>query len=736
MSNYKRTFKAPTPLDLREIKSLQQHRLIKNELIGLNPANVAILQENYLIRVISTAAKKILKGLRLRPKLFYLLRKHVSKLPLRIQNFIRSLILNHSSGSLIREFVYSLDLGFALPTSNTPLVTIVIPVHNNWWVTYECLRYIQSGINETPFEVVVVDDCSSDLTREALGNIRGVHIITNTINLGYLHSTNLGASIASSTSTHILLLNNDTKPGINWLDELYRECELDSKIAIAGSALVYPNGILQEAGSQIFRDGSGWNLGRGDSFPNPMHSTVREVDYCSAASVLVRKDFWESRGGYDVRFAPAYYEDTDLAFSARSLGFKVVCVPTSVVIHHEGLSHGVSVDSGLKRFQEINRHKFVDKWKLELNFHWENEGFPRIESTRESKGIVVICDQQLPALQRDSGSQRTMRLINHVSKLGYHVVLGAIDPTTSEIDLVLLRHLGVEVHYDLKNLVDSLQTRISRVRAIWLIRPNVIEQVRSMLPELGPKILLIGDFLDLPNHKGGQMRVDPRTLRIAKSLDKCVLVSRDEANYLKTQGVHNVTSVWHDFQVHNIDRCWKNTSGAIFVGGFRHQPNVEGLTWFINAVLPIITREEPNFKLRIIGSGYPAEFVESFHSVNLEFIGHVPDLFPYYATSRMSLVPLLSGAGMKGKLAEALSFGLPVVSTSIGVEGFGFTAEETPVLQSDSPEGFAQACLTLNKNESLNSDLGLKGLRYIELNLSEEAVRNEIKSILTRSENT
>jgi GT2 family glycosyltransferase len=351
VSNYKRTFKAPTPLDLREIKSLQQHRLIRNELIGLTPTNVSKLKENFLIRVIGDAAQRILKALRSRPKLFNLLRKHFPKLPVRIQSFVGSMILNHSSGNLIKGFAYS-------------LVTIVIPVHNNWWVTYECLRYIQSGRNETPFEVVVVDDCSSDLTSEALGNIRGIHIITNTINLGYLHSTNLGASIASSSSTHILLLNNDTKPGINWLDELYRECEWDPKIAIAGSALVYPNGILQEAGSQIFRDGSGWNLGRGDSFPNPLHSTVREVDYCSAASVLVRKDFWESRGGYDVRFAPAYYEDTDLAFSARSLGFKVVCVPTSVVIHHEGLSHGVSVNSGLKSFQEINRYKFVDKWKL------------------------------------------------------------------------------------------------------------------------------------------------------------------------------------------------------------------------------------------------------------------------------------------------------------------------------------------------------------------------------------
>ena len=722
----------PSEFDQLEIKALRQSRLITNELAGLNTYQESKARKLLSLGLLKLWARVALKYIKANPRLIFIAKKIIRTSPVRFQTFLHHLLIDTKSRGSGLVMSYSVDLGFALPTSTSPLVTIVIPVYNNWWATYECLRAIQTGVNETPFEIIVVDDCSSDLTQDALGNIRGIHVIRNEVNLGYLLSTNLGASKANSNSKYILALNNDTKPGINWLDELFRECEIDPTIAIAGSTLIYPNGVLQEAGSQIFRDGSGWNLGRGDFFPNPKHSNMREVDYCSAASILVRKEFWDKIGGFDERFAPAYYEDTDLAFSARSMGYKVVIIPTSIVIHYEGLSHGISIDAGGKRYQELNRLKFIEKWEAVLKGHWKNEGFSRLEQKRESKGIVVICDQQLPAPQRDSGSHRTVRLIHHVMNLGYHVVLGSLDPSTTETNLTQLRRSGVEIHYQINSLMDSLQGRFTRVHAFWLIRPNVIEQVKSILPKDVSGSLIIGDLLDLPPHKANELRLDTHTLRLTKSVDRCVLVSSKEADFLASKGISHVSSVWHDFKVQENRRVWESTSGAIFVGGFRHQPNVEGLVWFIQEVLPIIRKQDPEFQVRVIGSGYPSDFINFLTFSNVFYLGSIGELKPSYATARMSLVPLLTGAGMKGKLAESLSFGVPVVSTSIGTEGFGFTEELAPVFTRDTPADFAEACLKLNVNESLNMTMGKTGQEYVERYLSEDSVRRKIASVLNQ----
>jgi GT2 family glycosyltransferase len=145
-----------------------------------------------------------------------------------------------------------------------------------------------------------------------------------------------------------------------WLSNLVDTIESDSAIGAAGSMLIYPDGRLQEAGGIIWIDGSGWNYGRGESTEDRRFKFAREVDYCSGASLLVRKEIFECLGGFDERYAPAYYEDADLCFGVRSLGFKVVYQPMSRVVHYEGITAGTDIESGYKQYQEINRSKFAE----------------------------------------------------------------------------------------------------------------------------------------------------------------------------------------------------------------------------------------------------------------------------------------------------------------------------------------------------------------------------------------
>src|SRR5699024_4776423 len=160
----------------------------------------------------------------------------------------------------------------------------------------------------------------------------------------------------------ILFLNNDTQVTEGWLSSLVKLIESDSTIGMVGSKLVYPDGRLQEAGGIIWSDGSGWNYGRMDDPDKPEYNYVKDVDYISGASIMIRRELWEQIGGFDVRYTPAYCEDADLAFEVRKAGYRVVYQPLSKVIHFEGVSNGTDVNgTGLKRYQVENFKKLKEK---------------------------------------------------------------------------------------------------------------------------------------------------------------------------------------------------------------------------------------------------------------------------------------------------------------------------------------------------------------------------------------
>jgi GT2 family glycosyltransferase len=665
----------------------------------------------------------------------HMARNLVSKMPRYLRNQIVSSLAPHSISNthFIRRISYSMDQGFGLPTSTEPLVSIVIPLFNNWWITYRCLRTLQSNSDKIPYEIIVIDDASTDQTVEALQGIRGITVVRNMINVGYLTSTNRGAALASKTSKYLVLLNNDTEPLDGWLDSLYETIEKDEKIGIVGSALIYPNGVLQEAGGQIFAGGNAWNLGRGGNPFNGQFTFTREVDYCSAASVIIRKSFWVDVNGFDSRYVPAYCEDSDLALAAWNKGYKVVYEPKSWVIHHEGLSHGKSTDSGLKKYQVANNRKLFAKWEVELRNHWEDIGIPRIETPRDSKGIVVVCDRQLPSLTRDAGSIRTVQIIRHIQALGYHVVLVCLDHSTTQVDLDLLLSSGIEVHLDVNDFYESLSSRSERVRAIWTIREEVYDFFAARIRQISQSANFIADLMDIKyrvdyNRDSG---ITKSQLEIASEVENVILVSDIEAQEFNKQSKTNKASVvWAEYEPQKSVIDWKDSRGLIFVGGFRHFPNLEGIQWFADEVLPLLIEMGFNAPVRVIGSGLENRKIAELSSKGLQMLGGIENLSEMYLQSRIAIVPLVNGAGRKGKVGEALSYGIPIVSTSVGVKGFSDIAT-SGILVTDTPRDMAQAIHTLHENFTLWDSASGLGKNYCDLNLSAKAMRQGISQLIS-----
>jgi GT2 family glycosyltransferase len=250
------------------------------------------------------------------------------------------------------------------PEAPEPLVSVVVTVHHGDELTRRCLEALATTAGETPFEVVVVDDGDDPEVAGLLATVRGATVIRNTTNLGYLRSANVGARAARGA--HIALLNNDTEPHHGWLDALVGRLRADEKTGVVAAKLLFPDGRLQEAGGIVWSDGSGFNYGWGEDETADPYNVVRDVDYASAAAMLIRGSLWRELGGFDERFRPAYYEDADLCFAARARGLRAVYEPAARVVHVLGGSMGADT----RRLIEANRSTFVSKWAAALADHF------------------------------------------------------------------------------------------------------------------------------------------------------------------------------------------------------------------------------------------------------------------------------------------------------------------------------------------------------------------------------
>ena len=490
---------------------------------------------------------------------------------------------------------------------------------------------------------------------------------------------------------------------------------------------------VQESGSQIFRDGSGMNLGSGFHVSDPRLQFSREVDYCSAAAVMVKRTFWLYVSGFDERFAPAYFEDTDLCFAAWENSLNVLVAKNAYVIHQRSSSYG----QANRKLMEINRDKFNLKWAHVLQKHWENKGEGRFESSRSSKGIVILVDNLLPSFSRDSGSIRTIKLLSAISDLGYHVCLAALSKEITPLDSLKLSDLGVEVYPNVNSLIAGLENRKNRVLHFWLIREEAIHTYFDVLLKEFPNAGSVTDLLDLDYSSTKlNLEISSSHQNIVRKSNCTVLVSPHERSVLEKAFRDKVIfDVWKDFEWNESNIEFENRSGLIFIGGFGHTPNREGIYWFVESVLPYLKSAGFNHQISLVGTQVSRTDKAFLESQGLTVLGNLKSLQEVYNKSLISICPLLSGRGMKGKIAEALSFGLPVVTTNIGIEGFGEVNREC-VRVADEGSQFAAEIVKLSRDSEYWTKLHKLSEVYVKNNFSNIEFKEKIKLVLAASQKT
>ena len=631
-----------------------------------------------------------------------------------------------------------------VPTWNDPCVSIVIPVYNQFDYTYACVKSILQNSGDMTYEIIIADDCSTDVTTEIGQIITGLKTIHNQENLRFLRNCNNAAKQAKGQ--YILFLNNDTQVQENWLAPLVELMEKDTTIGMTGSKLVYPDGRLQEAGGIFWKDASAWNYGNRSDPTAPEYNYVKDVDYISGAAICIRKPLWEEIGGFDDRFAPAYCEDSDLAFEVRAHGFRVVYQPLSVVVHFEGISNGTDTSSGQKAYQIVNQKHLHEKWKQVL----EKEHFPNGENVflardrSRYKKTVLVVDHYVPQYDKDAGSRTVFAYLKLFAENGYSVKFIGDNFYPHQPYTQTLQQLGIEVLYGpyyANHWMDWLKENGKYIQYVLLNRPHIsvkyIDAVRNLT---SAQIMYYGhDLHFLREHREYELTGDPETLKSSEKWKQNELALMRKADmsyypsYVEEEAIHAIDPTIHvkaipAYLFSDVQEEFYSTEGRrdlMFIGGFGHQPNVDAVKWLAAEIMPRLERLLPGVVVHILGSNPPEE-VKKVASRTLRIEGFVTDeeLENYYRTSRLVIVPLRYGAGIKGKVVEAMRYGMPVVTTSIGAEGIA--GAETILAIADDPEEFARAVASLYNNAKSLKQRSVASYQYVRENFSPANARKAI----------
>ena len=640
------------------------------------------------------------------------------------------------------------ETAIAFPDVSDWDVTVIIPVYRSFGDTFRCLYSISETLSPgvSP-RIVLADDCPDRPVARFFADIPNLGIIANAVNHGFLRNCNNAA--AATSGEFIVFLNNDTVVSAGWLESMVDLARRDERNALVGCKLLNADGTIQEAGGIMFTDGWGYPYGRNDRADRPEYNFVREVDCVIGACFLVRRSVFDEVGGFDDRYYPAFFEEFDLAMAIVDAGYKVLYQPASEVIHLGSASYGTEVRD---RQSLINQAQFKTKWAHRLAAQYQGpQDLFLARDRRHRSGTILIVDDVVPEFDKHAGALTMFQYMKLMVELDFKVVYVSHYRTASEPYTSIYQQMGIEILHGDIDIAGWMRSFGRYLDWVWLARPDVaINYIDAVRANTDARLLYYTHDLHFLREQrrhevdgdswalSESVRLLPIESAIFRQVDCVMTPSSQEAVIIGelAPGAAIAVLTPYFFNAPALvstagSRPLRERREIIFVGGYRHVPNVDAAIRLVHAIMPKVWQAIPDAKVLLVGSNPPQDVID-LASARVEVVGFVEDLAPWYARARMSVSPLRYGAGVKGKIVGSLEAGVPVVTTTIGNEGLGLQHGIEAII-GDTDDELSTSIVRLFKDDALLDALNLAGSAVIHERFSEEGARDHLLDALGMS---
>ena len=658
-------------------------------------------------------------------------------------------LFSSSYQQLLHSFLLASGSKLVLPTKNRPLITIILVLYNRAELTFQCLRTICENHSES-FEVIIVDNASSDTTALLLSQVEGAKIIYNKENYHFLLASNQAAKEAKGK--YILFLNNDAQLFPGSIKSALNTIESSDDIGAVGGKILLLDGKLQEAGSIIWQDGSCLGYGRGDDPFAPMYMFMRDVDYCSGAFLLTYRELFLKDDGFDIDYQPAYYEETDYCLKLWEQGKRVVYDPNAIISHFEFAS-SQSSDQAID-LQKAHKQVFVRKHSEQLKQHYypSESNILLARSSQRNSSRVLFIDDRVPHTFLGSGLPRSNEILQCLLELNSFVTFYPLCNINEEWRVAyqdIPRNVEIMLGYGIERLEEFLRKRSRFYDIILVSRPHNMKHFGQILnnhPQWFNNTKIIYDAeavyalreveeRRLLGNKVSEAEIKllvEKELRLAKGVDTIIAVSELEKEHFKQFGFNSVSVIGHTVPVTPTQFSFTERAGILFVGSFHHEnsPNADSVFWFVKEILPLI-QKQLEFPVQITIAGFNnCQKIFNLQSDYVQVLGKVDDLTCLYNRHRIFIAPTRFAAGIPLKVYYAAAHGIPIVATSLIATQLGWK-DEKELLMADDPQTFASQCVRLYNQSELWENLRHESLIRISEECSRKTFIDKIHKILS-----
>jgi GT2 family glycosyltransferase len=633
-------------------------------------------------------------------------------------------------------------------TTNDPKISVIMVLFNKFELTMLALASLRDNF-AGGIELILVDNESIDATSRISDFVRGAKIIRNDSNLGFLRACNLG--LAQATAPSVLYLNNDVELAHAAIATALARLASATDIAAVGAKIIRTNGVLQEAGSIIWNEGTTIGYMRDASPLAPEANFVRDVDYCSAVFLMCRADVLKDFGGFDEAYSPAYFEEVDLCVRFLTAAYRVVYDPGIMVYHLEfGSASTTEASMALMR-----RGKRIFKKKQQAFLATrpapaaKNLIFAR---DRSDKKRVLFIEDTIPLRRLGSGFVRANDIVHAIAAAGFDIHVFPMNGAAYDM-MSLFGDMpeAAEILHDrdFLELGNFLAERQKYYDVFWLSRTHNFKRAWPILQAAGIDPAKTPIILDTEaiatNREAAKAALEGQNFDFAAKLQAemagaklcrhILTVNAAEATQLQTIGLPNVSVLGTTRQPQPTPAAFQDRQDFLFVAAIHQKdsPNLDALHWYTTDIYPHLTKlfTTPPV-LHVVGYVAPDIDLSPFtNHKGIKLHGPASNLTPFYNGAKLFLAPTRFAAGTPYKLYETASFGLPCVTTDILATQLGWhDGAEILSAPATNAQAFAMQTKKLYETEPLWTQLRHNALTQIARNHNPATFAAQVAAVL------